>query len=154
MAKQAVVAVDGSEHSLRQGGSWRLRGEKGLVVLQPARPVVHWWRRDRLLAGPKHQMLEPRDASAQGAYAALPHQAVVRVNNGAKVIDSLAGTLQHGFAGVQLELQPFVQKGAIQWLAQGMNHMELLSRPEVTKQLVRWLAEPAPGARRLIRTRP
>ena len=26
-----------------------------------------------------------------------------------------------------------------QWVAQGMNHMELLRRPEVTRQLVRWL---------------
>lgn len=26
-----------------------------------------------------------------------------------------------------------------QWIAQGMNHMELLSRPEVARQLVRWL---------------
>jgi hypothetical protein len=26
-----------------------------------------------------------------------------------------------------------------QWIAQGMNHMELLHRPEVTRQLVRWL---------------
>ena len=26
-----------------------------------------------------------------------------------------------------------------QWIAQGMNHMELLTRPEVTRQLVRWL---------------
>lgn len=29
-----------------------------------------------------------------------------------------------------------------QWIAQGMNHMELLSRPEVTQQLVRWLRRP------------
>ncbi|MDW5442466.1 alpha/beta hydrolase [Polaromonas sp. SM01] len=28
-----------------------------------------------------------------------------------------------------------------QWVAQGMNHMELLSRPEVTRQLVGWLSK-------------
>ena len=28
-----------------------------------------------------------------------------------------------------------------QWIAQGMNHMELLRRPEVTQQLLRWLGE-------------
>jgi hypothetical protein len=28
-----------------------------------------------------------------------------------------------------------------QWIAQGMNHMELLSRPEVGRQLVRWLGQ-------------
>lgn len=27
-----------------------------------------------------------------------------------------------------------------QWIAQGMNHMELLRRPEVTRQLLRWLS--------------
>jgi hypothetical protein len=27
-----------------------------------------------------------------------------------------------------------------QWIAQGMNHMELLHRPEVARQLVRWLS--------------
>lgn len=27
-----------------------------------------------------------------------------------------------------------------QWIAKGMNHLELLSRPEVTRQLLRWLA--------------
>ncbi|MFI5444138.1 esterase/lipase family protein [Polaromonas sp. UC242_47] len=30
-----------------------------------------------------------------------------------------------------------------QWVVQGMNHMELLSRLEVTRQLVRWLTAPA-----------
>ncbi|ABM38890.1 esterase/lipase family protein [Polaromonas naphthalenivorans] len=30
-----------------------------------------------------------------------------------------------------------------QWIAHGMNHLELLSRPEVSAQLVRWLREPA-----------
>lgn len=30
-----------------------------------------------------------------------------------------------------------------QWIAQGMNHMELLSRPEVTRQLVQWLRSAA-----------
>ncbi|UUZ66865.1 hypothetical protein LP416_17455 [Polaromonas sp. P2-4] len=28
------------------------------------------------------------------------------------------------------------------WVAQGMNHMQLLSRPEVSRQLVHWLREP------------
>ena len=32
-----------------------------------------------------------------------------------------------------------------QWIAQGMNHMELLKRPEVTRQLVHWLKAPAGG---------
>ena len=30
-----------------------------------------------------------------------------------------------------------------QWIAHGMNHLELLSRPEVTCQLVQWLGAPA-----------
>ena len=30
-----------------------------------------------------------------------------------------------------------------QWIAQGMNHLELLSRPEVTRQLVEWLGTAA-----------
>ena len=29
-----------------------------------------------------------------------------------------------------------------QWIAHGMNHLDLLSRPEVTRQLVDWLGEP------------
>jgi pimeloyl-ACP methyl ester carboxylesterase len=33
-----------------------------------------------------------------------------------------------------------------QWIAQGMNHIELLHRPEVTRQLVRWLGAPAGDA--------
>ncbi len=32
-----------------------------------------------------------------------------------------------------------------QWVAQGMGHLELLSRPEVTRQLVEWLRSPPPA---------
>ena len=32
---------------------------------------------------------------------------------------------------------------ANQWVAQGMNHLDLLRRPEVTRQLVVWLGRPA-----------
>ncbi|MEO8387714.1 MAG: alpha/beta hydrolase [Polaromonas sp.] len=54
------------------------------------------------------------------------------VGDGLVSLESALG--QHEEAGRTLVFAP-----ENQWVAQGVNHMELLSRPEVTRQLVRWL---------------
>ena len=54
------------------------------------------------------------------------------IGDGLVPLESALG--QHAEPGRTLAFAP-----GNQWIAQDMNHMELLHRPEVTRQLVRWL---------------
>lgn len=72
-------------------------------------------------------------APGKGAMVAV-REALARkmVGDGLVSLDSALGL--HAEAGRCLAFPP-----ENQWVAQGMNHMELLRRPEVTRQLLRWL---------------
>ncbi|EJL86569.1 PGAP1-like protein [Polaromonas sp. CF318] len=72
-------------------------------------------------------------APGKGAMVAV-REALARkmVGDGLVSLDSALGL--HADPGRCLAFPP-----ENQWIAQGMNHMELLRRPEVTRQLVRWL---------------
>ena len=107
--EDAVVAVDGGQHAREQGGAGMPRRDQCAVLLQPAVPTP-LRRCGRLRTLGEYQRFKPAQALSQGAHTALTHQPVIGKHDAAQKIDALCAALYHGFAGVQLQCQPVLQK--------------------------------------------
>jgi pimeloyl-ACP methyl ester carboxylesterase len=96
-----------------------------------------WQGRDRFEHGPDPRRAVPLPQGVQcfaAAAAKAPFQAGQSGGDGLVSIDSALG--RHPKPELTLDFPP-----AHQWVGEGMNHVDLLSRPEVYAVLRRWFAE-------------
>ena len=142
LGRQAVTRPFASIGKIRSAGITDLRRGKVLEA--------DWQHAGRFDSAADARTVLPLPAGV-ACYAV----AATTVSHGAGPLRSVRHALSHRFVGdglvplhsaLGLHESPerclaFASQN--QWIAQGMNHLELLSRPEVTRQLVEWLGTAA-----------
>ena len=142
LGRQAVTRPFASIGKIRSAGITDLR--HGNVL------EADWQHASRLDSAADARTVLPLPAGV-ACYAV----AATTVSHGAGPLRSVRHALSHQFVGDGLvplrsalgqhespeRCLAFAPQN--QWIAQGMNHLELLSRPEVTRQLVEWLGTAA-----------